>query len=85
MGQKSSFTQSPYPVPRFLTGNMKNRILLENSFLPADLERQIGAFVDHYNHHRYHEPLGNLTPADVYFGKVQPIIETRRRIKQDTM
>jgi putative transposase len=64
---------------------LKNRILLENYFLPGDLERQIGAFVEHYNHHRYHESLGNLTPADVYFGRDQAIIERRRRIKQDTM
>ena len=28
---------------------MKNRVLLENYYLPGDLERQIGAFVDHYN------------------------------------
>ena len=26
---------------------MKNRVLLENYFLPGDLERQIDAFVDH--------------------------------------
>jgi transposase InsO family protein len=46
---------------------LKNRILLENYFIPGDLERQIAAFVDHYNHRRYHESLRNLTPADVYF------------------
>ena len=33
---------------------LKNRILLENYFLPGDLEAQIEAFVDHYNHQRYH-------------------------------
>ena len=27
---------------------LKNRILLENYFLPGDLEAQIEAFVDHY-------------------------------------
>jgi putative transposase len=32
--------------------------LLEHYFLPGDLERQIGAFVDYYNNHRYHESLG---------------------------
>ena len=31
---------------------LKNRILLENYFLPGDLERQVAAFVDHYNHRR---------------------------------
>ena len=44
---------------------MKNRVLLENYFLSEDLARQIETFVDYYNHHRYHESLGNLTPADV--------------------
>ena len=43
---------------------LKNRILLENYFLPGDLERQIKAFVEHYNHQRYHESLNNVTPAD---------------------
>jgi len=64
---------------------LKNRILLENYFLPGDLERQIEAFVEHYNHHRYHESLGNLTPADVYFGRDQAIIERRKRIKEMTI
>jgi hypothetical protein len=40
---------------------LKNRILLENYFLPGDLEQQVAAFVDHYNHRRYHESLDNLT------------------------
>jgi len=47
----------------------KNRILLENYYLPGDLEARIDAFVYHYNHRRYHESLDNLTPADVYFGR----------------
>ena len=64
---------------------MKNRVLLENYFLSEDLARQIETFVDYYNHHRYHESLGNLTPADVYFGRGQAIIKRRRRIKEDTM
>ena len=47
---------------------LKNRILLENYYLPGDLEAQIGAFVADYNHRRYHESIDNLTPADVYCG-----------------
>src|SRR3954468_9890117 len=31
---------------------MKNRILLENYYLPGDPEAQVGAFVEHYNHSR---------------------------------
>ena len=41
---------------------LKNRVLLENDYLPDDLEAGVGAFVEYYNHHRYHESLGNLTP-----------------------
>ncbi|MQY43950.1 transposase [Epibacterium sp. SM1969] len=33
---------------------IKNRVLLENYALPADLERQIGALVNHYNNRNYH-------------------------------
>jgi transposase InsO family protein len=38
---------------------LKNRILLDNYYLPGDLERQISAFVEHYNHVRYHESIDN--------------------------
>lgn len=64
---------------------MKNRVLLEHYFLPGDLERQIGDFVQHYNHCRYHESLGNLTPADVYFGRAENILKQREEIKRKTM
>jgi len=64
---------------------MKNRILLENYYLPGDLEARIGAFVDHYNHRRYHESLNNLTPADVYFGQAQAILQKRESIKRRTI
>src|SRR4051812_31408175 len=64
---------------------LKNRILLENYYLPEDLERQIAAFVEHYNHGRYHESLGNLTPADVYFGRGETILLERERIKRQTI
>jgi putative transposase len=61
---------------------LKNRILLENYFFAEDLEAQIDAFVNHYNHSRYHESIGNLTPADVYFGRGQTILLQRERIRR---
>jgi transposase InsO family protein len=64
---------------------MKNRILLENYFLPGDLEAQIKAFVEYYNHRRYHESLGNVTPADVYFGRDRQILAERAYIKRQTI
>ncbi len=64
---------------------LKNRILLENYYLPGDLRQKIDAFVEHYNHRRYHESLQNLTPADVYFGRGQTILQQRERIKRKTI
>jgi transposase InsO family protein/transposase-like protein len=64
---------------------LKNRILLENYYLPGDLERQVAAFIEHYNHARYHESLDNLTPADVYFGRAETILLERERIKRQTI
>jgi len=51
---------------------LKNRILLENYYLPGDLEACIGRFVHYYNHQRYHESLKNLTPADSTSGAGKP-------------
>ncbi len=64
---------------------LKNRILLENYYLPGDLEREIEAFIAHYNDRRYHESIHNLTPADVYFGRGQTILLERERIKRQTI
>jgi putative transposase len=64
---------------------LKNRILLENYYLPGDLERQIEGFVSYYNYRRYHESLNNLTPADVYVGRGQTILLEREKIKRKTI
>ena len=65
--------------------SLKNIIELDNYWQPGELEDQISAFVDYYNNRRYHEALNNLTPADVYFGRGQEILERRERIKKRTM
>ena len=64
---------------------LKNRILLENDYLPGDLQQQIDAFVDHNNHRSHRESLQNLTPADVYFGRGGAILKQRKRIKRKTI
>jgi transposase InsO family protein/transposase-like protein len=65
--------------------SLKSRILLENYYLPGDLERAVADFVEHYNHRRYHESLDNLTPANVYFGKGSRILQRREEIKRKTI
>ncbi len=64
---------------------LKNRILLENYYLEGELEAAINAFVEHYNHRRHHESLGNLTPAEVYFGRGPAILAEREKIKVQTI
>jgi transposase InsO family protein/transposase-like protein len=64
---------------------MKNVIKLENYYSPEELKRAIAEFVDYYNNHRYHESLNNLTPADVYYGRAENILQERARIKKETI
>ena len=52
---------------------------------PTELKEALGKFVDVYNHQRYHESLQNQTPADVYFGRGELILQERQRIKQQTL
>ncbi|MFK4531888.1 transposase InsO family protein [Bradyrhizobium ottawaense] len=42
---------------------LKNRILLDHYYIPGDLERQVGALVEHYNHVHYHESIDNLSAS----------------------
>ncbi len=65
--------------------SMKNILLLENYYSPSELEHQIGLFVDHYNNHRYHEALNNVTPADVYYGRDIKVLQRRAQVKRKTM
>lgn len=65
--------------------SLKNQILLENYYFPGELEDHIRQFVDYYNHGRYHESLNNLTPADVFYGRGQSILDEREKIKWRTL
>ena len=46
----------------------------------GDLEAQICALFEHYNHHRYQESRGNLTPADADLGRASDILAERTLI-----
>lgn len=65
--------------------SMKNVVKLHNYYSPEELKEAIGAWVDYYNNHRYHESLGNLTPADVYFGRGEAILKRREELKLKAM
>ena len=65
--------------------SLKNRILLAHYYLPGELEARLAEFVDLYYTRRYHESLGNLTPADIYFGRGSTILARRQTIKHQTI
>lgn len=64
---------------------MNNRVQLENHLLPGEPQRQIGAFVDRLKNYRNHESLGNLTPADDYYGSGADILNVRAETKKKTI
>ena len=63
---------------------MKNEVLLENYYLPGQLESAVARFVDYYNRERCHESLNNLTPTDVYYDRGAKILDMRQKTKQRT-
>ena len=65
--------------------SMKNLILLDNYYSPAELEARISEWVDYYNNHRYHEAIDNVTPHDRYVGLDSKILKQRKRTKAETM
>jgi hypothetical protein len=42
-------------------------------------------FIEYYNHRRYHEGIGNVAPADVYYGRREEILKRREEQKQQTI
>jgi putative transposase len=53
--------------------------------LPNQLERAIADFVDYYNYRRYHKALGNVTPADVLYGRREEILKRRKEVQIQTI
>jgi putative transposase len=53
--------------------------------LPSQLEKAIADFVDYYNYRRYHKALGDVTPADVLYGRREEILERRKEVRLQTI
>ena len=52
---------------------------------PSQLEQAIVDFVDYYNYRRYHKALGNVTPADVLYGRREKILKRRKEVQVQTI
>jgi transposase InsO family protein len=64
---------------------MEEQVNLHVYDSPWQLRRAIDRFYRFYNYERYHESLGNVTPADVYFGRAEGILARRKALKARTM
>jgi putative transposase len=53
--------------------------------LPIQLEKAIADFVEYYNYRRYHKALGNVTPADVLYGRREQILQHREETRSKTV
>jgi len=62
--------------------NEVNQLLYE---APSQLENAIADFVEYYNYRRYHKALGNVTPADVLYGRREQILQRRKEVQIQTI
>ena len=67
---------------------MKNVVKVQHYYFPWELEAAIRGFtrklrlLPYYNNERYHEAIGNVTQADVYFGRRYKVLTERSKIKR---
>lgn len=64
---------------------MKETVNLHVYDSPEELSRAIDEFYCFYNYERYHESLGNVTPADLYFGRADQVLNRRKDLKNKTI
>lgn len=64
---------------------LKARVNLLVYTSPEELARAVGEFIETYNHRRYHEGIGNVAMADVYYGRRGAILKRREEQKHATL
>lgn len=64
---------------------LKARVNLLVYTSPEQLRAGMVEFIEFYNHRRYHEGIGNVTPSDVYYGRREEILRRREEQKQRTV
>jgi hypothetical protein len=52
---------------------------------PEALRAAMAEFIEFYNHRPYHEGIGNVTPADVSYGRGEENLTREKEQKQDTL
>jgi transposase InsO family protein len=64
---------------------LKARLNLLVYTSPEQLRAALQDFIEFYNYRRYHEGVGNVTPADVYYGRREQILRRREEQKRQTL
>jgi RNA-directed DNA polymerase len=64
---------------------LKARLNLLVFTSPEALRAALAEFIEFYKYRRYHEGIGNVTPADVYHGRQEEILKRRKEQKQETL
>ncbi len=64
---------------------LKARLNLLIYTSPEQLRAALAEFIEFYNQRRYHEGIGNVTPADVYYGRREEILQRREEQKRLTL
>jgi RNA-directed DNA polymerase len=64
---------------------LKARLNLLVYTSPEELHRAMAQFIEFYNQRRYHEGIGNVTPADVYYGRREEVLQRREEQKRQTL
>jgi hypothetical protein len=73
----------PYPNIRELLHGISDIQVFDLYYSPRELGLRVGEWVEYYNNHRSHKAINidNVTPSDNYFGKLQEILEHRKKPK----